>query len=150
LSTVVRLWYERDEGGGLGEEELVIACKFVLHGGHLRNREGQPEIELVLETMERQGARCQLSFEIGCHFYLSVLSGGDIQGFDHPAGRRIRVSSVFHLVPEFTPIHIRQQVLLPLAIQECSGLVTQAFDHMAVVDTAGAPNGGAAMHMNAS
>jgi hypothetical protein len=73
-------------------------------------------VELVLEPMERQGACCQFSFEIACHFNLSVLSGGDIQSFDYPAGRRIWVSSVFHLLPQFMPIRIGQQVLLPLAI----------------------------------
>jgi hypothetical protein len=108
LSTAVRLWYGVDEGGGWGVEELVIAGEFVLHGGHLRHREAQPEVELVLEPMERQGACGQFSFEIACHFYLSVLSGSNVKGFHHPPGRRIRVSSVFHLLPEFTPIRIGQ------------------------------------------
>jgi len=76
----------------------------------------------VLQPMEGEGACCQLRFEIGCHFYLSVLSGGNVKGFHHPTGRRIRVSRVFHLLPEFAPIRIGEQVLLPLAIEKGSRL----------------------------
>jgi hypothetical protein len=62
----------------------------------------------MLETVEGECACGQFTLEIGRHFDFSVLSGGDIQGFDHPTRGCIRGSRAFHVLPQFPPIGIGQ------------------------------------------
>ncbi len=76
----------------------------------------------MLEPLEGEGASAQFGFEIVRHFDFSVLSGGDVERFNHPTRRGIRFSTAFYLLPEFTPVRIWQQVILPLAIEKGSRL----------------------------
>jgi hypothetical protein len=99
--------------------------------------------------MERECACCQFSFEIACDFHFSVLSRGNVQCLNHPTSRSIRVSAAFHLLPEFAPVRIRQQVFLPLAVQKRSGLLAKTFDDRAIVDAPRPSNCSTPMHMNA-
>jgi hypothetical protein len=79
-------------------------------------------MKVVLKTAQGKRAYCKLSFEIVRHCDFLVLSRRNVQRFDHPAGGSIRVSAAFHLLPEFKPIGIGKQVLLPLAVQKSSRL----------------------------
>jgi hypothetical protein len=62
----------------------------------------------MLETMQRERACCQFGFEIVRHVYLSVLSGCDVQCFDHPTSGSIGISAVLHLLPQIAPVGIGQ------------------------------------------
>jgi hypothetical protein len=103
----------------------------------------------MLKTVEGESACCQLGFEIARYVYFSVLHRCNVQCLNHPTSSSIRVSAVFHLLPEFAPVGIRQQIFLPLAVQKRSGLLAKAFDDMAIVDAPRPSNRCAAMHMDA-
>ncbi|CAA9336021.1 MAG: hypothetical protein AVDCRST_MAG93-6420 [uncultured Chloroflexia bacterium] len=48
----------------------------------------------------------------------------------------IRFKGFFHLLPQGSPLVIGQQLLLPLTVQERSGLTTETINHMTIVDAA--------------
>lgn len=95
------------------------------------------EVELLLQRGEGQIAWVQTPLQIVGHSGFFILSRRDIQGFYHQATSFLPVYLVTQGLPEAAPGVIRQQLLLPGAVEKGSGLAPEAINPMAVVDAPG-------------
>jgi hypothetical protein len=63
-----------------------------------------------------------------------ILSRSNVEGFDHQASRTIGINRGLQLLPKFSPIRVGENFLLPSTIQKGSGLTTQTFCQMVIVN----------------
>lgn len=89
-----------------------------------------------------------MSVEVRCHLGFSILGRGQIEGFGNESSGLIRLNRCFERVPYRLPLVIGQQVCLPLAVEERTGLTPETFGHMPIVYTACPSDLLTAMDMN--
>ncbi len=70
----------------------------------------------------------QLLLEVIRDFSLNILSGGNVERLNDEYSGLISVKRAFEVFPELLKLRIRQEILLPGAIEKCSRFFSQSVD----------------------
>jgi hypothetical protein len=100
---------------------LVIALEVMLLNLLLGQGFWWQELEVLLESDQGELLLSDLGFEVVGDRCFFILSGSNEECLHHDFGGAVEVELLSHLLPQVAPELVRQEVILPGAVDEGSG-----------------------------